>query len=99
VGAPSGQAAVELIKAKGAPQIAVLDVSMPDMDGLQLLQNLRSHEDMKDLPAIFLSAKVQPADIEAGRALGATYLTKPFVATALLSAIENAVPKEEEDGW
>jgi CheY-like chemotaxis protein len=49
------------------------------------------------VPAIFLSAKIMPQDVEAGRALGATYLTKPFVATALLNAVEKACA--DTDGW
>lgn len=46
---------------------------------------------LKDLPVIFLSSRISPEDIEAGRALGATYLTKPFVASALLKAIDQAL--------
>jgi CheY-like chemotaxis protein len=50
----------------------VLDVSMPEMTGLELLQELRQREGLQDLPAVFLSARVLPDDIEAGRRLGAT---------------------------
>jgi DNA-binding response OmpR family regulator len=46
---------------------------------------------MEHLPAIFLSAKVTDEDIEIGRAAGATYLTKPFIASALLAAIDEAI--------
>ena len=73
------------------PDLAVLDVSMPGMDGLELLGRLRAHAGLDGLPAIFLSARVQPHDIAAGRALGAAYLTKPFVGTALLNAVEAAL--------
>jgi CheY-like chemotaxis protein len=87
---------------RGAPDLAVLDVSMPGMDGLELLERLRTIDGMERLPAIFLSARVQPEDIEAGRALGATYLTKPFVATALLNAVKAALAGDDEvagEGW
>ena len=73
------------------PGLAVLDVSMPGMDGLELLGHLRALPGLGELPAIFLSARVQPHDIAAGRALGATYLTKPFVGAALLTAVDAAL--------
>ena len=69
-----GREALDVVAQRGAPDVAVLDVSMPGMDGLELLERLRELEGMERLPAIFLSARVQPEDIEAGRALGATYL-------------------------
>jgi CheY-like chemotaxis protein len=96
-----GEQALDVVAERGAPDVAVLDVMMPGLDGLTLLQRLRALEGLEQLPAIFLSARVQPEDIEVGRALGATYLTKPFVATALLNAIEAALNAREAevDGW
>jgi CheY-like chemotaxis protein len=64
---------------------------MPEMSGLELLAQLRARDGLSDLPAIFLSARVLPEDIAAGQALGASYLTKPFIAAALLRAIEEAL--------
>ncbi len=92
VSAGTADAALGLVEDKGAPDVAVLDVDLPGMSGLDLLQELRRREGMNDLPVVFLSAKVQEEDVEAGRSLGAVYLTKPFVATALLNAVEKAVP-------
>ncbi len=50
---------------------------------------------------IFLSSRIQPGDIEAGRELGATYLTKPVVFSALFDAIQKAlqVAPTEGDTW
>jgi CheY-like chemotaxis protein len=93
----SGPDALGQVEDRGAPDVAVLDVTMPGMDGFALLRELRARDGLAELPAILLSARVQPADVERGRAAGATYLTKPFVATALLRAIERAVP--EPGGW
>jgi CheY-like chemotaxis protein len=50
----------------------VLDVAMPGMSGLELLVALREHADLQELPAIFLSARILPSDIAAGRALRAS---------------------------
>ena len=91
VGAHSPEEALEAIATRGRPDIVVLDVTMPGMNGMDLLAEIRTMDGMENLPAIFLSAKVTEEDIEAGRAAGAVYLTKPFIATALLNAIEEAI--------
>jgi CheY-like chemotaxis protein len=93
--ADNGEDALALVEEGGAPDVVVLDVMMPGMDGLTLLPELRARTGRDDLPAIFLSARIQPHEIEAGRALGATYLTKPFVATALLNAVEKACTDDD----
>jgi CheY-like chemotaxis protein len=82
---------------RGAPDVVVLDVTMPGMDGFETLEHLRGLDGMAELPAIFLSARVLPEDIERGRSAGATYLTKPFSAVALLNAVERAA--DDGGGW
>ncbi len=89
--AADGARALALVQEHGAPDLAVLDVMMPGMSGLELLVELRRRDGLERLPAIFLSARILPADIAAGRALGATYLTKPFVAPALIGAVSAAL--------
>jgi DNA-binding response OmpR family regulator len=86
--ASSGLDALEVIAARGAPDIAVLDVAMPGMNGFDLLKELRTRDGLQTLPVIFLSARVNPEDVETGRALDATYLTKPYVMSALLGTID-----------
>jgi CheY-like chemotaxis protein len=92
VAASGGPQALEIVDERGAPDVVVLDVSMPEMDGFEVLERLRAREGLDRLPAIFLSARVLPEDIERGRSTGATYLTKPFSGVALLAAVERAVP-------
>ncbi len=91
VEAGCGEEALAVVAAKGAPEVAVLDVLMPGISGLELLARLREDPACRDMPAIFLSGRVEPEDIEAGRALGASYLTKPVVLTALGAAIERSL--------
>ena len=92
--------ALRVVEERGLPDVAVLDVSMPGMSGLELLAQLRERPGAERLPAIFLSARVQPQDVDAGRALGATYLTKPFVASALLAAVDRALDgAPNTEGW
>ena len=86
----SGEEALAAIAAKGAPEVAVLDVLMAGISGLDLLRTLRDDPHTADVQAVFLSGRIQESDIEAGRALGATYLTKPLVLSALVAAVDAA---------
>ncbi len=101
--ASSGPDALAALEGRDPPDLAVLDVSMPGMTGLELAAALRERfpRSGRPLPVVFLSARVQPSDIEAGEALGATYLTKPFVGTALLTAVDEALAESgaEPTGW
>ena len=91
LGAGSADQALALVADRGVPDVIVLDVLMPGLSGLELLSRLRQEPASSQLPAVFLSGRVQDSDIAAGRALGATYLTKPVVISALLAAIEAAL--------
>lgn len=100
--AASGGEALDIVAAHGPPDLAILDVAMPGMSGLELLDTLHAQPGLEALPAIFLSARVQHEDIAKGRARGAVYLTKPFVASALLAAIDrllDAEPESDDAGW
>ena len=95
--ADSAAEALAVVQDRGAPDVVVLDVTMPGMTGLELLPVMRSLDGCADLPAIFLSGRVEHHDVEAGRSLDATYLTKPFSAIALTKAVERLSPVEA--GW
>jgi len=95
--ADSAAEALAVVHQRGAPDVAVLDVTMPGMTGLELLPAMRAIDGCSELPAIFLSGRVEHHDVEAGRALNATYLTKPFSAIALCKAVERLTPVEA--GW
>ena len=91
LGATSGPEALEAIQLWGPPQVAVLDVAMPAMDGLELLQQLRSATGIAELPAIFLSARVDQQTVEAAHRLSAAFLAKPFMEEILYAAIQAAL--------
>ena len=93
LGATSGPEALEAVQLWGPPQVAVLDVAMPVMDGLQLLQQVRAATGISELPAIFLSARVDSQTVEAAHRLGAAFLAKPFMEEILYAAIEAALAR------
>jgi CheY-like chemotaxis protein len=66
------------------PDLVLLDVMMPQLDGWQVAEELRGDPAMRELPVVFLSARAEPADYLHGHELGAVgYVTKPFDPTAL----------------
>jgi len=70
------------------PDLVVLDVMMPNMNGLETLKQIRSTPTMRDLPVIMLTAKAQDQDIFQGYSYGAdVYLTKPFNPPELLTFV------------
>jgi DNA-binding response OmpR family regulator len=72
------------------PDVIVLDVMMPGMDGLEMCRALRDIPEVADTPVIILSAKVKPEDIEAGYQSGADdYVTKPFEPEDLARVVED----------
>ncbi len=81
------------------PDMVILDVMMPRMDGLEVLKKLQADEDTKDIPVIMLTAKAQDADIFKGWSSGvSSYLTKPFNPRELLTFVERIFQSVEEPG-
>jgi len=71
------------------PDLILLDIIMPKMDGYEVLGNLKDHPHTKDIPVIMLTAKGQRVDKEKGKRLGARdYIIKPFSPSSLLRKIE-----------
>ena len=71
------------------PDLIILDIMLPKMDGFNLCRMLKFDEKHKNTLVIILSAKVQQADIERGKEVGAdAYITKPFKAEELLAKIK-----------
>jgi two-component system response regulator ChvI len=79
-----GEAALKALT-ENPPDLAVFDIKMPRMDGMELLRRLRA---TSDLPVIFLTSKDEEQDEEAGLAMGADdYIAKPFSQRLLLARI------------
>ncbi|AFZ38112.1 response regulator receiver protein (plasmid) [Stanieria cyanosphaera PCC 7437] len=85
--AASGQEGIALAETE-QPDAIVLDVMMPEMDGLATLKQLQDNPQVKDIPVIFLTAKTQKADRRRFYASGIKgFITKPFDPTTLASQI------------
>jgi CheY-like chemotaxis protein len=85
--ATSGPELLELLKTQ-KPDLIILDIMMPEMDGLEVLTRLKSLTETATIPVILLTAKVQYEDVLGGYKLGADYyITKPFTSTQLVNGI------------
>jgi len=83
-----GREALEKIR-KMKPDLILLDIIMPKMDGFEVLENLKNDSKTKDIPIIMLTAKGQKVDKQKGKDLGALdYIIKPFSPSHLLNKIE-----------
>lgn len=70
------------------PQLILLDINMPDMDGIEVSKQIKIIEHLKDTPIIFISARNHPKDIVKGfKAGGSDYITKPFNSDELLARV------------
>ncbi len=85
--ARDAHAALELLQTEN-PDLIILDVMMPDMDGIELCQRLRCMPTTQNTPIVILSARGDPESVERGLAAGATdYLQKPILHHDLLAKI------------
>ena len=84
-----GAAALSAMAAR-RPDLAVLDIAMPELDGLEVLRRLRADDETRDLPVILLTAQAQAADVERGFATGASaYVRKPFSPRDLATRVDD----------
>ena len=86
--APGGQAALAQAAAS-RPDLILLDVMMPDLDGYETCRRLKADPATAAVPVVMISAKSQPSEIAAGLSAGAAaYLPKPINMEALLTLLE-----------
>ncbi|MGL2967107.1 response regulator transcription factor [Flavobacterium sp. XGLA_31] len=91
--ARDGQEALDILK-NNFPDMIILDVMMPMVDGYSTLEQIKKDANLKHTKVIFLSAKNKEKDIEKGLALGAdAYLTKPFSVKKLVDQVMDLLSK------
>jgi putative two-component system response regulator len=87
--APNGLRALKIARSDPAPDLILLDIMMPDMDGYEVCRQLKADSQTQGIPVIFLSAKTQLADEHLGFTLGAVdYITKPISPAIVLARIK-----------
>ena len=88
VGAQTGKGAVELCR-RERPDLVILDIMLPDSDGLDICKGIRSHPELAAVPVIFLTARASETDRIVGLELGANdYIVKPFFVRELIARIK-----------
>jgi len=85
---------VEALKvlSKETPDMALLDVMLPDMDGFKICQHIRNHTALAEIPVFMVSAKKTSEDMERGHKAGANeYVTKPFKSAEMAKLIKTYI--------
>jgi DNA-binding response OmpR family regulator len=78
ISARSGDEALALVRER-RPALAVLDIGMPGLDGVQVLEQIRADDDLRAMTVVLLTAKAQESDVRRGFDAGAdAYVKKPF---------------------
>ena len=88
VGAQTGKGVLELCR-RERPDLILLDIMLPDSDGLEICKGIRQHPELAHIPVIFLTARASETDRIVGLELGANdYIVKPFFVRELIARIK-----------
>lgn len=99
VGALGGGEALQMV-AEVKPDLILLDLMMPDVDGWEVLRRLRAQEEFRDVPVIVVTAKSRDIDRALGLYLAEVddYLVKPFGPRQLVTSVEWALFRTQDRG-
>ncbi len=96
--AQTGEQAIKIAK-QSQPDLMVLDLMLPGIDGLEVTKYLKNNEQTRDIPIVMLTAKGEESDIVTGLELGANdYISKPFSPKVLLARIRSILRRRKKDG-
>lgn len=88
VGSQTGKGAIDLCR-RERPDLILLDIMLPDSDGLDICRGIRAHAELAHIPVIFLTARASEADRIIGLELGANdYIVKPFFIRELIARVK-----------
>lgn len=94
--ATNGEKALRLACSDAAPDLILLDIMMPEMDGYEVCEQLKANPQTADIPVVFLTAKVSEEDETRGLAMGAVdYITKPISPPIVLERVKNHLMLKE----
>ena len=94
IGANGGQEGLDVVR-EHVPDLILLDLMMPDIEGWDVFQQIRAHEETKDIPVIVVTAKAQNIDKVLGLHIAKVddYISKPFTPDALLESVQTVLAK------
>ena len=96
--ASSGVEALAVLADGADPDLVLLDVQMPQLDGWDTLREIRADEALRDLPVVLCTVKSGPVDTALGWALGCDgYVVKPFAIDALVNEVEAVLARSVEE--
>ncbi len=94
--ANSGEKALKIVESEFPPDLILLDIMMPEMDGYEVCQRLKANDKTKDIPVIFLTSKSDANHETKGFELGAVdYITKPITLQVVLARVKTHLDMEK----
>ncbi len=94
--AESGEQCFELLNTQEKPDLILLDIMMPRMNGWEVFDRLRANPQWKDIPIIFLTARTDEFAEHAGALIAEDYIKKPVEIKELKTRIDNVLNKEKK---
>ncbi len=95
--ATNGKKALQIAFSDNQPDIILLDIMMPEMDGYEVCERLKSDPATQNIPVIFITAMSETVDEEMGLALGAVdYITKPFSPALIKARVRNHIKLKQQ---
>ncbi|HVQ01385.1 MAG TPA: response regulator [Candidatus Thermoplasmatota archaeon] len=94
--AESGEKCIELLRNKEIPDVILLDIMMPKMNGWEVFDRLRANPRWKDIPIIFLTARTDEFAEHAGTLIADDYIKKPIEIKELRARIDNVLKKTKK---
>ena len=93
VGVKDGKSALEMA-AKEKPDLIILDIMLPEMDGIEVCRRIKADPATSSIPVVMLTSKKSRQDVEIGTEAGASaYITKPFKTAMVIEVIEGLLGK------
>jgi CheY-like chemotaxis protein len=94
--AESGEKCFELLQNKEIPDVILLDIMMPKMNGWEVFDRLRAHPQWKDIPIVFLTARTDEFAEHAGVLIAEDYIKKPIEIKELKLRIDNVLKRAKK---
>ena len=97
ISADNGESCIDFLKNNSPPDLLLLDIMMPGMNGWKVLKRIRSNENWKNTPIVFLTAKTDEFSKGYGKIIAQEYIEKPFTIEELKVKIEQVLSKNNQN--